>query len=121
MNDLGKMAIADIDRHKHNFKLFMTFLKLNKIYFFKKFLFSKRTPYDIFQTINENYPRTYNGSFSSQLSNEIDKRWALMFIYVPYLGGYWDNHFFITRSIFATRMSEISESWKRYLYNHKLD
>ena len=122
MNDSRKTDIEDIDRHEHNFRWFMAFLKLNNIYFLKKVIFedSKRTKYDLFELINSDYPVWYTYPFDSELNHVIDKRWAIIFNFRPYLGHYWSDEC-IGHRCDHKRMLEIVQLWKEYLYNNRFD
>ena len=125
MNDLGKTDIEGIDRHQHNFRLFMMFLKLRKIYFFKKLFFTNRnlTPSDFFKILNKERPFHYDHFIknSQQFVNIIDRKWAIIFIFLPYIGSTWDCTFFKERSISMSDMREISNDWIKFLFEHILE
>ena len=116
------MDIEDIERHKYNFKIFCQFLKQEKIYLpIKRQIFINRnlSPNDFFEIIDREYPISFSWSFDSYLSDRIDKRWAIVFSYVPYLGGYWGEG--ELRRFTTERMAEISNGWKEFLFKHNYD
>ena len=125
MKDLEKMDIEGIDRHQHNFRLFMAFLKLRKIYFFKKLLFTNRnlTPFDFFKILNKERPFFYDHFLekSQQFVNIIDRKWAIIFNFLPYIGSYWDCAFLKERSINSNDMKKISNDWEKFLFEHILE
>jgi hypothetical protein len=125
MNDLEKMGIEGIDRHQRNFRLFMAFLKLRKIYFFKKLFFTNRnlTPFDFFKILNKEGPHSYDHFLknSQQFVNIIDRKWAIIFIFLPYIGSYWDCAFFKERLISIYDMKKISNDWEKFLFEHILE
>lgn len=125
MNDLGKTDIEGIDRHQHNFRLFMAFLKLRKIYFFKKLVFTNRnlTPFDFFKILNKERPSCYDHFIenSQQFVNIIDLKWAIIFNFLPYFGSYWDCDFLKERSLSFNDMKKISNDWGKFLFEHILE
>lgn len=123
MKDTKRMDIEGIERHERNFRLFMAFLKFNKIYFIKKLIFDerKRKPCDLFITMNLDRPNRYdyfNKSYAFE--NNIDRAWAIIFQYLPYFGSYWDCDFFKCRSMYVPRISIISNEWMKYLMEYNL-
>ena len=116
------MDIVDIKRHEHNFKILCKFLKQEKIYIpFKRQLFTKRnlTTNDFFNLIEKRWPNYFLGSFDSHLTHRIDKRWAIIFNYVPYLGGYWGEG--DIKNIRLCEMEDLSKRWKEFLLEHNYD
>lgn len=116
------MDIEGIERHRYNFKIFCQFLKQEKIYLpIKRQIFINRNllPNDFFEKIDREYPISFSGSFDSYLTDRIDKRWAIIFFYVPYLGGFWGEG--ELRRFTTERMIEISNGWKEFLFIHNYD
>ena len=113
MRDLKEMGIEDIERQIHNYRLF------------RKKMFSdiNRTPYDLMRTIVEEYPAHYGGDFGSLLTNMIDKRWALVLIFVPYFGGYWDTKLRedLPKVCDIKNLMSLHNKWKEFLYNNNYD
>ena len=116
------MDIEDIKRHRYNFKIFCSFLKKEQIYLpIKRQLFINRklSPNDFFNILESEEPFYYGGSFESYLTNRIDKRWAIIFNFVPYLGGYWEEN--ELRRFSSSYMHELSNKWKEFLFEHNYD
>ena len=122
MKDSRKTDIEGIDRHEYNFRVFMAFLKMNKIYFFKRVIFddTKRNKHDFFYCLDNDHPFKYSGVFSNKLENEIDRRWSIIFNYVPYLRHFWSDTC-IKKHCNQEEMYKIANSWKEYLYNNKFN
>jgi hypothetical protein len=126
MKDLKRTDIEDIDRQMHNYRTFSVFLKKHNLYRFireKMFTFYNRTPLDLMKTISRTGPRLYVGNFNSSLMNEIDRKWALVFIYVPFFGGYWSNDLNIKIEYLSDikGMQDLHEKWKEFLFNNNYD
>ena len=126
MRDLKGMGIEDIERQIHNYRLFFAFLKKHNVYrLFRKKMFSdiNRTPYDLMRTIVEEYPAHYGGDFGSLLTNRIDKRWALVLIFVPYFGGVWDTKLRedLPKVCDIKSLMSLNNKWKEFLYNNNYD
>jgi hypothetical protein len=89
----------------------------------RMFTFYNRTPLDLMKTISETGPRLYVGNFNSSLMNEIDRRWSLVFIYVPFFGGYWSDDLRIKIEHLSgiKYMEDLHKEWKRFLFNNNYD
>ena len=109
-------------RHEYNFKVFMRFLKENHIYALKKVIFddSNRTRFDLFKKMNIEKPMHWAGFYSSKLTNDIDRSWAIIFCYAPYLACHW-NEMSVAKHFDTDRMYKIVDAWKEYLYTNRLD
>jgi len=118
MNDLEKTDIEDIDRHWHNYRLFVWFLRLEKKYiFFKKTMFieKNRTPFDLFTTIN----KTSLGSVFvhyCNTSNKVDMLWGSIFTYVPFVGFHWYE-----KDLNSDYMLNLTSKWVVFLDEHNYD
>lgn len=126
MKDLKRTDIEDIDRQKHNYRTLSVFLKKYNLYRFMRermFTFYNRTPLDLMKTISRTGPRLYVGNFNSSLMNEIDRKWALVFIYVPFFGGYWSDDLRIKIEHLSgiKSMKDLHEKWKEFLFNNNYD
>ena len=119
MNDLKKTDIEDIERHKHNFRMFCAFLKKEGIYLkFKELMFvrHKRSPNDLFISINEANVRNISFVISSNLVRDIDKKWSAIFTYRPISGLDW----FRDRLDYDTMMN-IAYQWSNFLKENNFD
>ena len=112
------MVIEDIERHKHNYKLFVMFLKKRGLYMkFKKIMFINRNimPIDLFVIMNQNpihnifYYYTPNGHL-------VDKKWSAVFSYVPFLGCHWTDE-----NLEAKKMNVLTKEWSNYLSENNFD
>ena len=118
MNVIRKTDIEDIDRHWHNYRLFVWFLRLEKKYiFFKKRMFieKNRTPFDLFTTIN----KTSLGSVFvhyCNTSNKVDKLWGSIFTYVPFVGFHWNE-----KDLNSNYMLNLTSKWVVFLDEHNYD
>jgi hypothetical protein len=75
------------------------------------------------KTISITGPRLYIGNFNSSLMTEIDRKWALVFIYVPFFGGYWNDDLRIKIEYISgiKSMKDLHEKWKEFLFNNNYD
>ena len=126
MKDLKKTDIEDIERQVHNYRCFMLFLKKNNLYrFFKEKMFirQKRVPLGLMKTITEKRPGRYFGDFESPLIIEIDKRWAIVFMYLPYFGTYWDRHLdkYLLNLSGMDCLMRLHMRWQAFLLNNNYD
>lgn len=118
MNDSRKTDIEDIERHWHNYRLFVWFLRLEKKYiFFKKTMFieKNRTPFDLFTTINQ----TSLGSVIvhyCNTSNKVDKLWGSIFTYMPFIGFHWCE-----KDLNPAYMLNLTSKWIVFLDEHNYD
>lgn len=117
MKDLTKTDIEGIERHWHNYKLLVWFLRIKGKYaFFKRMIFANKniTPYDLFKIMNN----TYLGSIIihySDTSNVIDKKWGSIFTYVPFSFSWLDDN------VDLDYMHCLSNEWVAFLREHNYD
>ena len=117
MRDLTKTDIEGIERHWHNYKLLVWFLRIKGKYaFFKRMIFANKniTPYDLFKRMNDaseggiifNYKDT---------SSVIDKKWGSIFTYVPFSFSWLDSN------VDLKYMHCLSDEWVAFLREHNYD
>jgi hypothetical protein len=117
MKDLTKTDIEGIERHWHNYKLLVWFLRIKGKYaFFKRMIFANKniTPYDLFKTMNN----THLGSIIihySDTSSIIDKKWGSIFTYVPFSFSWLDSN------VDLKYMQCLSDEWVVFLREHNYD
>ena len=118
MKDLRKTDIEDIDRHWHNYRLFVWFLRLEKKYiFFKKTMFieKNRTPFDLFKKINQTSLLSVLVHYCNT-SNKVDKLWGSIFTYVPFIGFRWYE-----KDLNSDYMAKLTSRWVVFLDEHNYD
>lgn len=117
MKDLTKTGIEGIERHWHNYKLLVWFLRIKGKYaFFKRMIFVNKniTPYDLFKRMDS----THLGSIIihySDASNVIDKKWGSIFTYVPFSFSWLDSN------VDLKYMHCLSDEWVAFLREHNYD
>jgi len=117
MKDLTKTGIEDIERHWHNYKLLVWFLRIKGKYaFFKRMIFVNKNirPYDLFKRMND----TSLGSIVvhySDASSVIDKKWGSVFTYVPFGFSWLDS------DVDTNYMYCLSNEWVAFLREHSYD
>lgn len=117
MKDLTKTDIEGIERHWHNYKLLVWFLRIKgKYVFLKRMIFVNKniTPYDLFKRMNDtNLGRII--IHYSDTSNVIDKKWGSIFTYVPFSFSWLDNN------MDPNYMFCFSNEWVAFLREHNYD
>ena len=116
MKGLERTDIEDIERHWHNFKLFVWFIKLEKRYVcFKKLLFldKNKTPFDLFNLINKT--NTTSVLMNNNLPNKIDRLWGSIFTYIPFSFSWHE------KSVNSNYMENLSRKWNNFLSEHNYD
>lgn len=117
MKDLTKTGIEGIERHWHNYKLLVWFLRIKgKYMFLKRMIFVNKniTPYDLFKRMND----ASEGSIIihySDVSNVIDKKWGSIFTYVPFSFSWFDDN------VDPNYMHCLSNEWVAFLREHNYD
>ena len=116
MNDLRKTDIEDIERHWHNYRLFVWFIKLEKKYvFFKRLMFLDKgiSPFYLFTLINNtNLDRII---INNTLPNKIDQLWGSIFTYVPFSFSWTE------KDVDWRYMKNLSRKWNSFLVEHNYD
>jgi len=116
MKDLTKTGIEDIERHWHNYRLFVWFIKLEKKYvFFKKLMFLDKgiNPFYLFALINKvNYSSVL---VNNDLPNKIDRLWGSVFTYIPFSFS-WSE-----KDVDCQYMNNLSRKWNNFLVEHNYD
>ena len=117
MKDLRKTGIEGIERHWHNYKLLVWFLRIKGKYaFFKRMIFVNKniTPYDLFKRMND----ASEGSIIFRYrdaSSVIDKKWGSIFTYVPF------SFSWIGCNVDPKHMHRLSNEWVDFLREHNYD
>ena len=114
MNGLRKTGIEGIDRHIHNYKLLIWFLKIEGKYsFFRYEIFTKhnRNALQLFNDMNFYSRHVILGRLSTE--NDIDYKWGSIFTFRPFSRLDWykdglDYH----------EMNELCDRWVKFLKEH---
>lgn len=117
MKDLRRTDIEGIERHWHNYKLLVWFLRLKgKYVFFKRMIFTDKNimPYDLFKMMNLTSENSIIFNYKDT-SSVIDKKWGSIFTYVPFSFRWWYS------DVDLTYMDCLSKEWVNFLREHNYD
>jgi hypothetical protein len=118
MKDLRKTDIEGIERHWHNYKLLVWFLRLKgKYVLFKRMIFTNKNmmPYDLFKKMN--YTNFVSMIINyKDTSSVIDKKWGSIFTYVPFSFSWFEED-----NIDIKYMACLSNEWVNFLREHNYD
>lgn len=117
MKDLKKTGIEGIERHWHNYKLLVWFLRIKgKYVFFKRMIFTNKNimPYNLFEIMNS---ASGNGIIFHyrDTSSIIDKKWGSIFTYLPFSFSWFDGN------VDPVYMNRLSSEWVNFLREHNYD
>jgi predicted acetyltransferase len=120
MKDLRKTGIEGIERHWHNYKLLVWFLRIKgKYVFFKRMIFTNKNimPYDLFELMNSANENNMIFNFFNvrNIPNVIDKKWGSIFGYAPF-SFYWCDS-----DVNPIYMVRLSKEWVNFLREHNYD
>ena len=111
------MDIADIERHKYNLKLMITFLKKEgKWPLFRYLMFTRhnRTPEELFETINKTNPS--NVIMQLHTVDIKDRMWSSVFSYVPFCEFSWSMDIHDVKY-----MRDLHKRWASFLLENIFD
>ena len=114
MNGLRRTDIEGIDRHIHNYKLLIWFLKIEGKYSFFRYRIFTRHNRDALQLFNDMNSHSRNeiiGKLST--ANDIDYKWSSIFSFRPFSGLKWDED-----GLDYYEMNELRNRWVKFLDEH---
>jgi hypothetical protein len=117
MKDLRRTDIEGIERHWHNYKLLVWFLRIKGKYaFFKRMIFTNKNimPYDLFEIMNRTSENCIIFIYKDT-SSVIDKKWGSIFTYAPF-SFYW-----CCSDVDLKYMDYLSKEWLKFLREHNYD